>query len=236
MGSGALSTRANLAVMTAAWWNVFQSALAGDIVPRDGTATAADLAGSLGSATYPWQRMQIKSGHFRLGDVKFRHSFNGLLTVGEGWMLCDGRQITQANYDAEHGAGAWAAHVVSSPLLNKYLPNLIGRYAVGKAATSQDGSAAITNVGNPSSIVSLQHSHRWYQNNGAGASDQTFDSSGNARSVARGTAKNANVGGVLAYSQTGTASFPTAYTDMRLGSSVSIQPESIEVQPYMRII
>lgn len=238
MGSGALPTRADLDVMDAAWWNAFQDAIKGDFVPRDAsTAVAGDYEASLGSALFRWKRLNVKSGHFSVGDIKYRHSYNGLTSPGAGWMLCDGRQITEANYDAEHGAGAWAEQIGTSSLEDKFLPNLIARYAVGKAATSQDGSIAITPVGNTSHLINLRHGHQWYQNNGAGSHDTVYDSNGAATTLS--STFTSNLSGNyywIRYAQQVNTTFNSAWSDKQLGTAVNIQPESIEAQPYMRII
>jgi hypothetical protein len=141
--------------------NQYFNALKQDLVPRNSGGAPTNRAGSLGTSAFRWFKAFIESGYWAAGDVKLHHTFNGLRTCGQGWMLADGQQVTQANYDAQAGysAGDWATYVVSSPLLNKFTPNMTGRYPVGSATTTQDGSIAITAVGNSGNTVNLQHGH-----------------------------------------------------------------------------
>lgn len=158
----------------------------GTLVPiNSDTQTASDNTHDLGSTEHRWARAYINVGSWQQGDVKIHHSFNGVATAGAGWMLCDGRQINQTTYDAEHGSGSWASDVgTAGSLLNKYLPDLISRYAVGVSATSQDGTSAITSVGNTanSSVFTHththQHNHSWHISGISASSDYIFSADG----------------------------------------------------------
>lgn len=194
--------------------NKFQQAFAGDIVPRDSFGNVGNGASALGQTSLEWIRAFIKSGYWSLGDIKAHHSFNGTAPIEEGWMLCDGRQITQANYDTEHGSGHWATYVGTSGLVNLFLPNLTGRYPVGAASTTQTGSSTITAVGNSGNTVNLSHTHSVTVSLGAANANIDFFT----------TPFNQYVGALSASS--GSA----------LSSSQSIQPDSIQVLYYMRVI
>jgi len=141
--------------------NQFVTALGGDIVPRNVSGVATTNAGSLGSDTYEWLKAWIESGYWVVGDIKMHHTFNGTAesTCGQGWMLADGRVINETNYNTEHGAGSWDTYVGSSPLDGRNLPDMAGKYPIGSATTTQDGTAPITFVGNASNQINIQHSH-----------------------------------------------------------------------------
>lgn len=222
------------------WFNDFRLAMTGDLVPRDSTGAPNSAGSALGSATLQFLKAYINLGHFKVGDVKIHHSFNGATPIGNGWMLCDGRQITQANYDTEHGAGTWATYVGSSPILNKYLPNQANRYAIGTGNTTQDGSAALTPVGlaNHTQTVSLDHYHQWLTTSGPTTTpDNSFDSSGNPLTVARGGAAKVP-GGPAVTTGNGPLTGANHFTNISGAYSPGavLQPDSIEVQYYMRII
>jgi hypothetical protein len=250
--------------------NKFKTALSGDLVPRDSSGNVGTNTAGLGTSTYHFTKAFITSGAFSAGDIKAHHSYNGAAPIGDGWMLCDGRQVTQSNYDTEHGAGSWANFIVSSPLLNKYLPNMTSRYLVGKATTTQSGSSAITAVGNTSNTIDLHHSHtynlgggQWYKGQSGTSNDQSWDNctlGGTFVDIAQGTAKN-SLSVLVGNSQSLTTTFgagtflplrnatvcgstsddyvlgnSSGSTGTSLSSTQSIQPDSIEVQYYMRII
>lgn len=221
--------------------NKFQTALSGDFVPRDGSGNVGTSVASLGQSSYQWLKAYVASGQFSLGDIKEHHSYNGAAPIGEGWMLCDGRQITQANYDSEHGSGHWNSYVVSSPLLNKYLPNLISRYTVGASSTTQSGASAITAVGNSGNVATIPaHNHVWYKSLGSAALDNTFNASGSQVGITP-VSKNVTSGlnGIVVLD--GASSIDSflgfdAYTAFGGASTPNIQPDSIQVQFYMRVI
>jgi hypothetical protein len=94
------------------------------------------------------------------GSIMQFHTFNGAVSIPRGWMIMNGNVVNEANYNAIHGAGTYTTDgVASSALLSKNLPNMTSRYPVGVAATTQNGSVAITAVGNSGNTVNLQHSH-----------------------------------------------------------------------------
>lgn len=236
MGSAKLPTRLDGFVMDDDWLNAMKAAICGDVVPRASGGTPTDEGGSLGPTSYQFLKAFIAQGYWDVGDFKLHHSYNGTVSAGEGWMLCDGRTISQANYDTEHGASHWATYVGSSPLNGLKLPNFTGRYPIGAATTPQDGSGTITPTGNTSHQVNLQHRHRWLKvNAGSGLNDQTFDTNGVAQDLSD-TPAGAGLESVV--SAAGLAA--DAYTSRdRLdaqSATQSIQPDSIEFQVYMRII
>lgn len=94
------------------------------------------------------------------GAIKLFHTYNSLLSVPRGFMICNGDVVNQTNYEDIHGAGTYSADQVSgSLLLSKHLPNFVGVFAVGASTTTQDGSTAITTTGNTNSEVDIAHSH-----------------------------------------------------------------------------
>lgn len=245
--------------------NDIRSALYQDLVPRDASGTTTSLGGNIGTATYQWLKARIASGYWQAGDIKIHHTYNGAVGIGEGWMLMDGRQITQANYDTEHGSGHWATYVGSSTLVNKYLPNMSAKYTVGAATTTQDGSIAITFSGNASNQVNLQHTHSHtlepqaiYVRQFSTTDDQIYSDgtvipNTDPHSIARGTAKNSlsllvgnstNINATLGANTVNppaaslyTSGDSTYITTGNGGSTTqSIQPESLQVVYYMRVI
>lgn len=256
MGTDTIAARTDGTTILATHPNVIRSALCGDLVPRNASGIATALAGSLGSTTYPFLKASIASGGWILGDIKMHHTYNGAAPIGHGWMLCDGRQITEALYNTEHGASTFATYVGSTALLNKYLPNFTSKYPVGKATTPQDGSIAITFVGNASSTINIQHTHTMTPHNhqwlshltGGSAEDKMYNAVGTIQSVPTHTA--GSIGnGIQAVAATGSelligpgggadvgTSLTTSAMDSQLSSVQNIQPHSVEVQYFMRIV
>jgi hypothetical protein len=173
--------------------NQYETAFQEDIVPRNSSGVPTSLAGSLGTSALKWLKSFVASGGWSAGDIKMHHSYNGTVTCGEGWMLMDGRVINEANYNTEHGSGHWATYVISSPLDGKYLPDMDEMYPIGQDATTQDGSIAITTVGNASHQVNLSHAHthhhtvahhhRIFNEVGASSNFQSWDSSSVAQDI-----------------------------------------------------
>lgn len=230
MGSGSIPTRANGTAIDQLWFNSIQQALGADVFPRDTGGNVADVPGSLGSSTYRWLKAFIASGYWTLGDYKYHNTYNGAAPVDQGWMLCDGRQITQANYDTEHGAGSWATYIGTSPLLNKYLPGGAGKYLVGSATTPQDGTAPITTVGNAGNVANLSHSHT--------VNSHTHDMGNHTHTLPNGTIIGVGAGALdptTGGPSTNLTGATSPGTDSQLGTA-NIQPESIQAQLYMRII
>lgn len=122
----------------------------------DGTIEAEKVA--LGAVT-PAKTATLVSRATEGMTITF-HTFNDTLDIPRGWMRCNGEVVNETNYNAEHGSGAYAADgIASSNLLNKYLPNMTDKYAVGATSTTQDGTVAITTVGNAGSIIDFSHTH-----------------------------------------------------------------------------
>lgn len=240
MSTETIGSRAGGQTVRDNWFNIIKSALSGDFLPRNPSGVPTDEAGSLGTEVYRWLKAYIVCGEWQTGDIKVHHSFNDEAEPGEGWMLCDGRVINQANYDTEHGAGAWAAYVGTSPLDGKYLPNFTNRYPIGADTTTQTGASAITPVGNASNQADLSHTHKYLHPNGTSAPTKIYNSSGNQIDVAFSGGKNSSSlyrGLSEASSSNGiTAIAQNLYLKKDGSTTQSIQPDSIEVQYYMRII
>lgn len=233
--------------------NQYKTALGVDVVPRTSTGAVTDEAGSLGSSTYEWLRAYVSSGHFVAGDIKMHHTYNGTVTCGQGWMLCDGRTITEANYDAEHSAGDWDTYVGSSPLDGLYLPDFVDAggtqiYVRGVDATTQDGSVAITTTGNNDHEIDIQHNHtvdshrhQWYDDVSS-ANDDSYNSSGVATDITVDNSENFT--GISAHSAAGVTKLSGDWytsnsspgTDNQLSLTQNIAPESHVVQFCMRVI
>jgi hypothetical protein len=247
MSTETIPTRSNGQTIDQTWYNLLMTVLGTDFVPRTAGGVPTADVGNIGTATYPWIRAYIDTGYWAVGDVKLHHTYNALVVAGEGWMLCDGRQITQSAYDTEHGSGHWVTYIGSSPIANLYLPNFTGRYSVGKATTPQTGSSAITAVGNASNLSSLTHTHtvahnhQWYKDGGTNAGS-TYNTSGTQIPVTLAAA----VGNVVAAMNSSLAnmsrlsdawtSTSTPTTDTGTLTAGNIQPDSIEITHYMRII
>lgn len=223
----------------------------GSILPIDPTTAAAvPNAYNVGSSEYPFKKAFLASGYWTPGDIKAHHSYNGALSPGHGWMLCDGRQITEANYNTEHGANTYATYVGTSTMLNLYLPNLSNKYLVGDTVTSQSGAATITSVGNTLHSVAHAHSiaghnHQWLlAGNTSTNSDQSFSTGGAIlRNIVGGTMAGNGIPFMtssalsITNGQRITANQYTGNTPLTTQAvTQSIQPESIAVQYYMRII
>lgn len=259
MGDNTISTAIDGTIIQATDVNQYKTALTGDLLPRESTGQVSANSGSLGESDRPFKFLHVTGGHWSVGDIKYHHSYDGLAPVGEGWMLCDGRIINETNYDAEHGVGSWAEYIQISVLGGKYLPNLVSRYPVGTSSTSQDGDSPITSVGNSGNEASFSHehqvyshNHQWYDtdwdtNSGyAVPSTLSYTENGGETHITKVVAVQPLVGGqnVQADSASGkdymTGEYFTdkqaPFTTTGLDSVSDIQPESIEMQVYMRII
>lgn len=245
MSTDTIPARQGGQVIYADWFNLLRQVLSGDLVPRNSGAIPQDGIGGLGTAVFKWIRAYILSGHWSAGDIKPRYSFAGNAPVGQGWMLCDGRQVTQAAYETEHGAGSWTTYVGTSPLLNKFLPNLVSRYPVGISATPQDGSVAITAVGLPDSGYLFAHNHQWFDGI-TNSADYSWILNGSPLSLNpfplylfAGATRSA----LTVYGNSGSWSNQSYWTAFALGigtalplPKVDIRPDSIETEFYMRIV
>jgi hypothetical protein len=178
------------------------------------------------------------------GSVQMFHTFNGAVAIPRGWMRMDGSVVNTTNYEAIHGAGTAATDgLSSSPLLAKNLPSMTNRYAVGSTTTTQDGSSAITAVGNSGNTVNLSHTHSMPFNFG-------FDNSGGLFLFGSGITFNQSIVGPVPrnWQVTGTAttgsfnvrshngSTADATTNTSLSSSQSIQPDSIQLIYIIKVI
>lgn len=219
-----LTERENGQTIDETWFSKIKKAFAGVISPRNSSTLASESgAASLGQASYPWKRANITSGYLVPGMVKFKYRYTGVSGLLEaGWMACDGRQITEAAYELEHGAGAYAAHgIASSPLLNKYLPNFDEKYIRGAASATQSGSSAITTIG--STGASQSHNHI-----GSGTTSSTLQ--GNPFP---GEIRNAFIGSIVS---TADASHNHAYGFNASNIATSHFPQGIKLNMYLRVI
>jgi hypothetical protein len=244
-----IPTRGEVQKNDADWFNVLNRALSGDLVPRNQSGVAGDLAGSLGSDTIRWLKAFIASGHWVAGDVKMIHPYNGDALPGEGWMLCDGRTINSTNYDTEHGSGHWSTYVGTSPLNGLKLPNMTNKYAVGKATTPETGSGTIASVGNSGHNIQVGHAHNIVHPQAAGVTDLT-SSSGTTDAISLNNGGSTKTGSARAISIVANplrmvmgggdepiGSFPGLSSNIStLSGNSSIQPESMQVCFYMRVI
>lgn len=249
MGTTTIPSRSDTQTIFAAHENTMRDALLIDIVPRNSSGVATDGAGSLGNASLKWLKAHIESGYWSIGDVKAHHTFNGAAPIGQGWMLCDGRLVNEANYNTEHAAGNWATYIGSSALDGLNLPNMTDKYLVGSASTTQDGTSPLTFDGNVSNQIDNSHTHglpthnhEWLVENATGSAQSSFDTGGNSQNLSAGSTKTgsaiasvvaANGIPVAGNSFTDNAS-PTVGSSQ--SSTQSIQPESLKVLYFMRII
>jgi len=251
MGSGTLTDATDGTTAAADAVNQYRSALVQVLFPRNVSGVVADLAGEIGSSSIEWLKAHIASGYWKLGDIKPHHTYNGAAPIDQGWFPCLGGVINETNYDAIHGAGAWDIYVVSSALDGLYSPDMTGKYLVGAAATAQDGTGALTFTGNASNQTDIahthtgpEHGHQWYESNATTESDQTFDTGGNLEVITTGSTKTA--GNVAIESEAAQVNPPgadmhtshagTGLTGSGGSGTQDIQPESLEVIYYLRII
>lgn len=232
MSTETLGTKSAGQTIVDTWFNTIKAALSGNLLPRNQSGIPTDESGYLGSETVKWLKAYIACGEWTTGDIKAHHTFNGEELPGEGWMLCDGRIVAEAAYDTEHGAGAWAAYVGTSPMNGKYLPNLVSRYPVGKATTTQTGASAITPVGNAGSVRDFQHTHKYYA---APSTNKNYNSIGAPITPTTGGGGKVNFKVGLSVVGSGGSS-QDLYVQKMLSTAQSVQPESIEVVYFMRII
>jgi len=249
MGTNTIPTAVTGTAIPASDHNSLKEAMGNDLVPRNTSGVATADQGDLGSSSLPFKRAAITSGYWMAGDIKPMHTYNGVLTPGQGWMKCDGRVINSTNYDAEHGAGSWVKYVISSLVDGKYLPDITGdKYLSGVSTTAQTGAAPITEVGNASNQIdnshthsTPSHNHQWYDRT-AGNHSKTYNSGGSAVDIGI-TNEPVSVKRITT-TTTGAGLHPDdSYTSNSGGTTgsaqsatQSIQPRSVEVVYYMRII
>jgi hypothetical protein len=250
MGTNNIDAATDGTVIPPSQHNSIKSALSGDYVPRNASGVPEDEAGDLGTSSFQFKKARIINGYLSVGDIKPHFSFNNTLKCGQGWFPCNGSIINEANYDAYHGVGSWDEYIVTSLLEGKYSPSMAGKYLVGIATTTQTGVIAITPVGNTSHQVNLQHTHagpshnhQWYSSQAVNTNDKTYDSNGSAVDVPPGTSKS---GSGLAIPREGsiadtignsyTSNSGTGTTGNGGSTTQNIQPESIQVEYYIRIV
>lgn len=252
MGNDSIPSRVTGQTIIDEFFNLLKRVLSGALVPRNTSGIATDLSGDLGTESLRYKKAFIASGYFSAGDIKPHHSFDGLVGPGQGWMLMDGREINEENYDAEHGEGSWETFIGSSPLEGLLLPDTRNdTYLAGSEQTTADGESAIPQVGSNTHSHSIpNHNHQWYGwSNDPDSHDTVFIGSLASPTAARVNAnpqpKNANVVGIAiqAAAQTlvggsspaANGSLWTSNTSISAGTSDG-RPKSINVQFYMRII
>jgi microcystin-dependent protein len=188
------------------------------------------------------------------GSIILHHTYNGAVSVPRGWLTCDGTLISQARYESEHGTGSYLSDGISqSKLLNKYLPNFEGKYAVGSAITAATGVTPIGVVGNIGNQVNLSHihsipshRHQWIAQNDRGYAMNSWNGAGNSVSLNNGQP---NTGTRIQLNSAGGGIGATGGVDVNYYTSVDgagttsdssqttkdIQPESIRVKYIMKI-
>lgn len=185
----------------------------------DGAVTTAKIA----SGAVTQAKCMSISGVLPIGATMMFHTYNGTVSTPRGWMPLDGDVVNETNYEATHGAGTYTTDGISgSTILNKYLPNMNDKYAIGVAATTKDGASAITSVGNSGHSTSFAHTHTYAH---------THSIILTSDELAQGFNTNANV--LAAGTNTTTSTTPS--TNSQLGT-VDHQPESIEVLFIMKVI
>lgn len=199
-----------------------------------------------------------------VGEVRMFHTFAAAVSVPRGWLRLIGIVVNETNYDAQHGSGAYATDgVASSALLNKTLPDMQDRYAVGAAGTSQDGSTTISAVGNTDHLVNLAHSHtvdshthtlpnhvhQWYDFTGSGTTGNSYNSSGASQAIGvSGSSSGSHLAGenaagtIIAADQyvaaagSGITGGGSPGTDSQLSATFDVQPESVEFVYIIKVV
>lgn len=229
MGTNNLATKNAGDVISQDDPNQYKTSLGEDLVPRNTSGVPTTNAGNLGTSTYAWKKAEITTGYWTCGDVKMFHDFNGAVSPGQGWMKCNGDTVTEANYDAIHGAGSWSTYIGSSPLDGKNLPAMDNKVPVGKDTTPQDGSSAITYEGNSSHQVNTSHRHLVIDDLASGSHliqwSTTTSANGEKYFGASGGGKNVDSLGS-----------EDIYTNDGGSAALNIKPHSAAFQFWIRII
>lgn len=140
--------------------NVTSEKIADGTVANSNFADEAVTTAKIAAATISETQTSILAGYLPPGAVQMFHSFDSTVSYPRGWMLLDGSVVNETNYDVIHGSGAYVADsVASSALLDKTLPDMTDKYAIGVLDTTKDGSGAVDSVGNTGSTVDLTHTH-----------------------------------------------------------------------------
>ncbi|OFZ54981.1 MAG: hypothetical protein A2428_03145 [Bdellovibrionales bacterium RIFOXYC1_FULL_54_43] len=158
MSTNRLKLRIDGQPMDVSWFNSIKEAISGALVPRHfETSLPTAEAANLGSPTWRWKRIYRRAGGLYAGCIKAKYDYAGAVLIEQGWMRCDGRIVSQANYDAEHGAGSWAAYIGTSPLQGKYLPNFATTYIGHKPGAKPTGDVPFVPTG--SNMFDFEHAH-----------------------------------------------------------------------------
>lgn len=105
-------------------------------------------------------KLATLASSFVPGTVIDFYGYNNALDIPRGWMICNGQVINETNYNTLHGSGTYTTDgIASSAILGKYLPDFEDVYGTGAATTTQDGSSAITTVGNANHQTDYTHTH-----------------------------------------------------------------------------
>jgi len=206
----------------------------GTLLPiAESTATSLDDTYDMGTSTKRWSTIYSKKivtniGQWQVGDIKSRYSYNNLIPVNQAWMLCDGRQVTIANYDAEHSSGSWTTYIGSSvgvsPIANLYLPQLCNNYLpIGASTTSEAGTSTLSTFGLVSTnnnITIAAHSHTYNISHTHSATTLLWNY--------------VVVESIDSISRSYSASLDS--TSSHLYPSIDVTPASSKVQYYMKII
>jgi len=216
MGSETIATRDSQRVMRYSFINIFRDALIGALMPRQISGAVRDLSGRLGTPVYKFERLHVQLGYLGIGDVFAWIDYAGAVPLPQGWMLCNGQIINEANYNAQHNAGDWANFIGSSSIDGKYLPNMTGVYAAGKSGALQSGSIPITTSG--SHVRDFSHNH---------GGVKTTSTSGNVGTVGGLIPLLAVMPGNHSHSVTIVSDWSAAQ---------DIKPDSVQAQFIMRII
>lgn len=242
MGDNTISTITDGTTANSSNVNQYKTALDGDLLPRSAGATTT-LAGSLGSVSKAWLMAYVESGYWNAGDIKAHHSYNGVIGPGQGWFLCDGTIINEANYESQSWAsvGDWAKFIGTSVLDGKYSLPLTDKYMIGTADTTQTGTGALTSTGVAGSEIDFEHNHQYYNETGGDVDSQVYDINGDAISIpfiAKTVTADRNVlpTKVAPVITSGAVQRASNWTDNKLSATQDIRPESIEVQYFIRII
>jgi hypothetical protein len=157
MGIETIPDRASGQTPQQSWINNFRDVLSGNFIARYLTGAVRANYGRLGTQTYRWKRHHVFTGDMGVGDIMPWYDYNGGYDLPQGWMLCNGVIINEANYDAQHTTGDWDNYVVSTVLNGIYLPSMGSNFPRGTTAAMQSGTSPITNGG--ISTLNLSHTH-----------------------------------------------------------------------------
>lgn len=223
-----LKDRDNGQIIDSDWFDRIHAVICGDIVPRNAGGAAQNFAATLGEPLLKWLKAHVANGYWKCGDIKKHLPYAGTAPIGQGWMLCDGRLINQASYDAEHGGGSWATYVGVSPLQGKYLPNFV--MPIGALTTPQTGAAPFGATQDDHTV--FNHNHKIYEKRASSLEDKTFDANGNPIDITQ-----AYTGGTLGATHSTTTAVPAddQYTQ-KTDADFSFTPWGINTYFYMRVI